>query len=158
MKKLKDIVLERLIINKNKRGLSVEDLLKTKKGDELGTFNIRSKSGYTTYLYYYSLTLNGKDVAFLEDWSDDDEFGERWQIIVIPYELFESLDLEEDTANGGFKVPENIKNHIINIFDFDEDENIDIIDVYSWFSMRNTKTYSSNQKYISFIKNLHDNI
>ena len=158
MKNLKDIVLERLIINKNKRVLSVEDLLETKRGDELGTFNIRAKSGYMTYLYYYSLTLNGKDVAFLEDWSDDDEFAERWQIIVIPYELFESLDLEEDTRNGGFIVPENIKKHIINIFDFDEDENIDIIDVYSWFSMRNNETYSSNQKYISFIKNLHDNI
>lgn len=158
MKNLKDIVLERLIINKTKRGLSLEDLLKTKRGEELGTFNFRDKDGYLTYLYYYSLTLDGKDVAFLEDWSDGDEFGERWQIIVIPYELFESLDLEEDTRNGGFIVPENIKSHIINIFDFDEDENIDIIDVYSWFSMRNTDNYSSNQKYVSFIKKLHDSI
>lgn len=104
------------------------------------------------------MTLDGKDVAFLEDWSDGDEFGERWQIIVIPYELFETLDLEEDTRNGGFIVPENIKNHIIKIFEFDEDENVDIIDVYSWFSMRNTDIYSSNQKYMSFIKKLHDKI
>lgn len=158
MKNLKDIVLERLIINKNNGGLSVEDLLKTKRGDELGTFNIRDKDGDSTYLYYYSLTLDGKDVAFLEDWSDGDEFGERWQIIIIPDELFESLNLEEDTRNGGFIVPENIKNHIINIFDFDEDENIDIMGVSLWFSMRNTDNYSSNQKYVSFIKNIHDKL
>lgn len=158
MKNLKDIVLEKLAISKVKKFLSEEDLLKTKVGKKLGTFNIRDKDGDSTYLYYYSLTLDGKDVAFLEDWSDGDEFGERWQIIVIPYELFETLDLEEDTRNGGFIVPENIKNHIINIFEFDEDENVDIIDVYSWFSMRNTDIYSSNQKYMSFIKELHDKI
>lgn len=158
MKNLKDIVLEKLAISKVKKFLSEEDLLKTKVGKKLGTFNIRDKDGDSTYLYYYSLTLDGKDVAFLEDWSDGDEFGERWQIIVIPYELFESLDLEEDTRNGGFIVPENIKNHIIKIFEFDEDENVDIIDVYSWFSMRNTDNYSSNQKYMSFIKKLHDKI
>lgn len=158
MKNLKDIVLEKLAISKVKKFLSEEDLLKTKVGKKLGTFNIRDKDGDSTYLYYYSLTLDGKDVAFLEDWSDGDEFGERWQIIVIPYELFESLDLEEDTRNGGFIVPENIKRHIINIFEFDEDENIDIIDVYSWFSMRNTDNYSSNQKYMSFIKKLHEKI
>lgn len=158
MKQLKDIVLERLILSKTKKYLSLEDLLKTKRGDELGTFNFRDKDGYLTYLYYYSLTLDGKDVAFLEDWSDGDEFGERWQIIVIPDELFDSLNLEKNKRNDGFIVPENIKNHIINIFDFDEDENIDIMGVSLWFSMRNTDNYNSNQKYVSFIKKIKDNL
>ena len=64
MKQLKDIVLERLILSKTKKYLSVEDLLKTKKGNKLGTFSIRNESGDMMYLYYYSLILNGKEVDF----------------------------------------------------------------------------------------------
>lgn len=159
MKQLKDIVLERLILSKTKKYLSVEDLLKTKKGNKLGTFSIRNESGDMMYLYYYSLILNGKEVAYLEDWSDD-EFGERWQIIIIPDELFDSLNLEEDVKNGGFIVPENIKNHIIDIFEFDEEENIDVMSATIWFSLRNDEQYygANNKQYVSFIKKIHDNL
>lgn len=159
MKNLKDIVLERLVLSKNKKYLSVEDLLKTKKGKKIGMFSTRNESGDMIYLYYYSLILNSKPVAYLEDWSDD-AFGERWQIIVIPDELFDSLNLEEDTRNGGFIVPENIKNHIINIFEFDEDENIDIMSVSIWYSLRNDKQYygNKNSAYYSFINKIYDNL
>lgn len=160
MKNLKDIVLERLILNKTKKYyLSEEDLLKTKKGDELGTFTIKGENGDDIYLDYYSLTLNGNDVAFLEDWQDTGDFGTRWQSIIIPDELFESLDLEKDGDTEGFIVPENIKNHIMNIFEFDDDENIDIMGVSLWFSIRNDeRNYSSNHEYASFIKNIRDNL
>lgn len=158
MKQLKDIVLERLVLSKNKKYLTVEDLLKTKVGSKLGTFIIQPEIDEEIYLEYYSLVLNNKDVAFLEDWSDDSVFGERWQIIIIPDELFDSLNLEEDDDNGGFIVPENIKNHIIDIFEFDDDENIDINSLSSWFSMRKVENYTSNKQYMSFIKKLHDNL
>lgn len=157
MKNLKDIVLERLLISKVKKCLTIEDLLKTKVGSKLGTFSIQTKTGIDLYLEYYSLILNSNDVAFLEDWSDGDEFGERWQIIIIPDELFDSLNLKEDTRKGGFIVPKNIKTHIIDIFEFD-DENIDIISISSWFSLRKNENYNSNQKYITFIEKLHDKI
>lgn len=160
MKQLKDIVLERLILSKNKKYLSEEDLLKTKRGNKLGSFIIQNEDGDELYLDYYPLTLNSKDVAFLEDWSDDSAFGERWQIIIIPDELFDSLNLEEDNDNGGsFIVPENIRNHIINIFGFDDDENIDIMSTTMWFSLRNDETYyGSNKQYMSFIKKIKDNL
>lgn len=159
MKQLKDIVLERLILSKTKKYLSEEDLLKTKKGNKLGTFSIKNDMGDAIYLYYYSLILNDKDVAYLEDWSDD-VFGERWQIIIIPNELFDSLNLEEDNNNdGSFIVPENIRNHIINIFEFDDEENIDIMSASLWFSLRDDKTYyGSNKQYMSFIKKIKDNL
>lgn len=151
---------ERLILNKTKQYLSYKDLLKTKVGDKLGTYCYRNEDNWMVYLYYYSLTLNGKDVAYLEDWSDGDEFGERWQIIIIPDELFDSLNLEEDTRNGGFIVPENIKNHIINIFEFDENENIDIMSVSIWYSLRNDEKYygNKNSAYYSFINKIYDNL
>lgn len=153
MKQLKDIVLERLILSKTKKHLSEEDLLKTKKGNKLGTFIIQTETSEELYLEYYSLTLNGNEVAFLEDWEDKDDFGDRWQSIIIPDELAESLDLEEDGDTGGFIVPENIRNHIMNIFEFDDDENIDIMGVSLWFSLRNDETYyGSNKQYASFIK------
>lgn len=160
MKQLKDIVLERLILSKTKKHLSEEDLLKTKKGNKLGTFIINNEDGDELYLDYYPLTLNSNAVAFLEDWSDDSAFGERWQIIIIPDELFDSLNLEEDNDNGGsFIVPENIRNHIINIFEFDDDENIDIMSTTMWFSLRNDETYyGSNKQYASFIKKIKDNL
>ena len=158
MKQLKDIVLERLILSKTKKHLTEEDLLKTKRGNKLGTFSIKNEMGDSIYLYYYSLILNDKDVAYLEDWSDD-VFGERWQIIIIPDELFDSLNLEEDDNNGGFIVPENIRNHIINIFEFDYEENIDIMSASLWFSLRNDETYyGSNKQYMSFIKKIKDNL
>lgn len=158
MKHLKDIVLERLILSKTKKYLTEEDLLKTKKGNKLGTFSIKNEMGDSIYLYYYSLILNDKDVAYLEDWSDD-VFGERWQIIIIPDELFDSLNLEEDVKNSGFIVPENIRNHIINIFEFDDEENIDIMSASLWFSLRNDETYyGSNKQYMSFIKKIQDNL
>lgn len=43
MKHLKDIVLERLVLSKSKKYLTVEDLLKTKIGDKLGTFIIQTQ-------------------------------------------------------------------------------------------------------------------
>jgi hypothetical protein len=159
MKQLKDIVLERLILSKTKKHLSEEDLLKTKKGNKLGTFIIHPETNEEIYLEYYSLTVNGNEVAFLEDWQDADDFGDRWQSIIIPDELAESLDLEEDGDTGGFIVPENIKNHIMNIFEFDDDENIDIMGVSLWFSIRSDETYyGSNKQYASFIKKIHDNL
>lgn len=158
MKQLKDIVLERLILSKTKKHLSEEDLLKTKKGNKLGSFSIQNED-YTLYLEYYSLVLNSKDVAFLEDWQDTDDFGERWQSIIIPDELAESLDLEEDGDTGGFIVPENIKNHIIHIFGFDDDENIDIMGVSLWVSLRSEYVpHDSNKQYASFIKKIQDNL
>jgi hypothetical protein len=158
MKQLKDIVLERLILSKTKKYLSEEDLLKTKKGNKFGTFSIKNED-YALYLEYYSLVLNSKDVAVLEDWQDTDDFGERWQIIIIPDELFDSLNLEEDNDTGSFIVPENIKNHIINIFGFDDDENIDIMSVSSWVSVRSEYThYDSDKQYMSFIKKIKDNL
>lgn len=158
MKQLKDIVLERLILSKTKKHLSEEDLLKTKKGIKLGAFSIQNED-YALQLEYYSLVLNSKDVAFLEDWQDTDDFGERWQSIIIPDELAESLDLEEDGDTGGFIVPENIKNHIMNIFEFDDDENIDIMGVSLWVSLRSEYTrYDSNKQYMSFIKKIKDNL
>lgn len=159
MKQLKDIVLERLILSKNKKYLTEEALLQTKKGNNLGKFSIKNEDGDTVYLEYYSLVLNSKAVAFLEDWSDT-VFGERWQIIIIPDALFDSLNLEEDVKNSGFIVPKNIKNHIIDIFEFDEEENIDIMSVSIWYSLRNDETYcgSNNQLYASFVEKIHDNL
>lgn len=158
MKQLKDIVLERLILSKTKKYLSEEDLLKTKKGNKLGTFSIQNED-YALQLEYYSLVLNSKDVAFLEDWQDTDDFGDRWQSIIIPDELAESLDLEEDGDTGGFIVPENIKNHIINIFGFDDDENIDIMGVSLWVSLRSEYIpHDSKKQYASFIKKIKDNL
>lgn len=160
MKNLKDIVLEKLAISRAKKySLSEEDLIKTKKGDKIGTFTVKGGNGDDIYLDYYSLTLNGDDVAFLEDWQDTGDFGTRWQSIIIPDELFKSLDLEEDGDTEGFIVPENIKNHIMNIFEFDDDENIDIMGVSLWFSIRNDeRNYRSNHEYSSFIKELHEKI
>ena len=159
MKNLIDIVLERLILSKTKKYLSEEDLLKTKKGNKLGTFIIHPETSEEIYLEYYSLTLNGNEVAFLEDWQDTDDFGDRWQSIIIPDELAESLDLEEDGDTGGFIVPENIKNHIMNIFEFDDGENIDIMGVSLWVSLRSEYPgYDSNKQYISFIKKIKDNL
>lgn len=158
MKQLKDIVLERLILSKTKKHLSEEDLLKTKKGNKLSAFNIQNED-YTLYLEYYSLVLNSKDVAVLEDWQDTDDLGERWQVIIIPDELFDSLNLEEDNNTGSFIVPENIKNHIINIFGFDDDENIDIMGVSLWGSLRSEYTpHDSKKQYASFIKKIKDNL
>ena len=69
------------------------------------------------------------------------------------------MDLEEDGDTGGFIVPENIKNHIMNIFEFDDDENIDIMGVSLWVSLRSEYTrYDSNKQYISFIKKIKDNL
>ena len=160
MKHLKDIVLERLVLSKSKKYLTVEDLLKTKIGDKLGTFIIQNTDDEEIYLEYYSLVLNGKDVAFLEDWQDTSAFGERWQIIIIPDELFDSLNLKEDNNNGGFIVPENIKKHIIDIFEFDGDENIDIMSTSIWYSLRNDEKYynANNPTYPAFIKKIHDSL
>lgn len=154
MKNLKDIVLEKLLISKAKKCLTVEDLLNTKVGSKLGSFSINDE----IYLEYYSLVLNGKDEAFLEDWEDTDDFGDRWQSIIVPDELIKSLDLEEDGDTGGFIVPENIKKHIMDIFEFDDDENIDIMGVSSWYSLRKAENYGSNREYMAFIEKLHDNL
>ena len=154
MKQLKDLVLEKLSISKAKKCLTVEDLLNTKVGSKLGSFSINDE----IYLEYYSLVLNGKDEAFLEDWEDTDDFGDRWQSIIIPDELVKSLDLEEDGDTGGFIVPENIKKHIMNIFEFDDDENIDIMGVSLWYSLRKAENYGSNREYMAFIEKLHDNL
>ena len=151
---------ERLVLSKNKKYLTEKDLLKTKVGSKLDTFSIQNADDDTIYLEYYSLVLNSKDVAYLEDWQDTGAFGEHWQILIIPDELFDSLNLEEDTKNGGFIVPENIKTHIIDIFEFDEDENIDIMSVSIWYSLRNDEKYyeANNPTYPSFIKEIHDNL
>lgn len=154
MKNLKDIVLEKLLISKAKKCLTVEDLLNTKVGSKLGSFSINDE----IYLEYYSLVLNGKDEAFLEDWEDTDNFGDRWQSIIVPDELVKSLNLEEDGDTGGFIVPENIKKHIMDIFEFDDDENIDIMGVSSWYSLRKAENYDSNREYMAFIEKLHDNL
>lgn len=154
MKNLKDIILEKLKISTAQKCLTVEDLLKTKVGKELGTFTINDE----IYLEYYSLILNGKDVAYIEGWEDTDDFGERWQNIIIPDELFDSLNVEEDDKTGGFIVPENIKNHIIRIFEFDDDENINIISSSLWFSLRDTENYGSNHEYTAFIEELRDKL
>ena len=154
MKQLKDLVLEKLLISKAKKCLTVEDLLNTKVGSKLGSFSINDE----IYLEYYSLVLNGKDEAFLEDWEDTDDFGDRWQSVIVPDELVKTLDLEEDGDTGGFIVPENIKKHIMNIFEFDDDENIDIMGVSTWYSLRKAENYGSNREYMAFIEKLHDNL
>ena len=154
MKQLKDLVLEKLSISKAKKCLTVEDLLNTKVGSKIGSFSINDE----LYLEYYSLVLNGKDEAFLEDWEDTDDFGDRWQSIIVPDELVKSLDLEEDGDTGGFIVPENIKKHIMNIFEFDDDENIDIMGVSLWYSLRKAENYGSNREYMAFIEKLRDNL
>lgn len=151
---IKRFSFRKLSISKAKKCLTVEDLLNTKVGSKIGSFSINDE----LYLEYYSLVLNGKDEAFLEDWEDTDDFGDRWQSIIIPDELANSLDLEEDGDTGGFIVPENIKNHIINIFEFDDDENIDIIGVSSWYSMRKAENYGSNHEYTAFIEELRDKL
>lgn len=154
MKQLKDLVLEKLSISKAKKCLTVEDLLNTKVGSKIGSFSINDE----LYLEYYSLVLNGKDEAFLEDWEDTDDFGDRWQSIIVPDELVKSLDLEEDGDTGGFIVPENIKKHIMNIFEFDDDENIDIMGVSLWYSLRKAENYGSNREYMAFIEELRDKL
>lgn len=159
MKTIKQHIFERIIINRNKKYLPEEYLLKTKKGNNIGKFSFKTYGGDTVYLEYYSLVLNSKAIAFLEDWQDTAVFGECWKIIIISDELFDSLNLEDDVKTGGFIVPKDIKNHIINIFEFDEDENIDIMSATIWYSLRNDETYHGfNKQYASFIEKIHDNL
>ena len=49
---------------------------------------------------------------------------------------------------------------LADIFEFDEDENIDIMSVSIWYSLRNDEKYyeANNPTYPSFIKEIHDNL